>query len=234
MNAAIGTTVAANAPSGVAIRGQGIEWRAQFRGLQGQPPYLWPLLPRLLCALVVMAMVLLAGWRLLLLPQSETLAAAAQQEQRLREEFARNAGRARDLDRLRRHRAVVQAQVELLERQLPGRAEMDALLAEINQAGLERGLQFELFKPGKEQLFEYYAELPIDIKLTGSFHALAGFASDVANLSRIVILDRIAISAGRETPLSFEGVARTFRYLDGEELAARARTLADEKKRNAR
>jgi type IV pilus assembly protein PilO len=234
MNAAIGTTVPANAPSGVAIRGQSIEWRAQFRGLQGRPPYLWPFLPRLLCALVVMAMVLLAGWRLLWLPQSETLAAAAQQEQRLREEFARNAGRARDLDRLRRHRAVVQAQVELLERQLPGRAEMDALLAEINQAGLERGLQFELFKPGKEQLFEYYAELPIDIKLTGSFHALAGFASDVANLSRIVILDRIAISAGRETPLSFEGVARTFRYIDGEELAARARTLADEKKRNAR
>lgn len=234
MNAVIGTMTSANAPSGAAIHSQSVEWRAQFRGLRGRHPSLWPLLPRLLCALLVMAIVLLAGWRLLWLAQAEALSAAARQEQRLREEFVRNAGRARDLERLRRHRDEVRAQVELLERQLPGRAEMDALLAEINKAGLERGLQFELFKPGKEQLFEYYAELPIDIKLTGSFHALAGFASDVANLSRIVILDRIAIAAGRETPLSFEGVARTFRYLDGEELAARARTLADEKKRAAR
>lgn len=234
MNAANGMAGPANSGSDVAIYGQGFGWRAQFRGLQGRHPALWPVLPRVLCALAVMAGVLLAGWRLLWLPQSEELATAVQQEQRLREEFARNAGRARDLDRLRRRRAAVQAEVDLLERQLPGRAEMDALLSEINQAGLERGLQFELFKPGKEQRFEYYAELPIDIKLSGSFHALAGFASDVANLSRIVILDRIAISAGRDSTLNFEGVARTFRYLDAEELAARVESVADDKKRTAR
>ena len=228
------STGSADGRSEVTLRGLIVGWRAQFRGLQGRHPSSWPVLPRLLCASAVMAGVLLAGWWLLWLPQHEELAAAVQQEQRLREEFVRNAGRARDLDRLRRRRAEVQAQVELLERQLPGRAEMDALLSEINQAGLERGLQFELFKPGKAQLFDHYAELPIDIKLSGSFHALAGFASDVANLSRIVILDRIAVVAGRDSVLSFEGVARTFRYLDAAELATRARSAADDKTRHTR
>ncbi len=210
------------------------DWRAQFSGLQGRHPSLWPVLPRSLCALLTLLAVLLAGWRLVWLPQWDELDAASQQEQQLRDEFARNAGRARDLERLRRRRSEVQAQVEKLQRQLPGRAEMDALLSEINQAGLARGLQFELFKPGKEQLVDFYAELPIDIKLTGGFHALAGFASDLANLSRIVTLDRITLSQGRDGPLVFEGVARTFRYLDNEELAARARQAADEKKRPSR
>ena len=211
-----------------------IDWRAQFRGLHGRHPSRWPVLPRSLCALAMLAAVLLAGWRLLWLPQWDELTAASQQEQQLRTEFARNAGRARDLDRLRRRRAEVQAQVETLERQLPGRAEMDALLSEINQAGLARGLQFELFKPGKAQLFDYYAELPIDIKLSGSFHALAGFASDVANLSRIVTLDRITLSQGRDGALAFEGVARTYRYLDREELVERAKPAVSAKPRKSR
>ncbi len=209
------------------------DWRAQFSGLQGRHPSLWPVLPRLSCALLTVIAVLLAGWRLVWLPQWDELDAATRHEQQLRAEFARNAGRARDLNRLRRRLLEVQAQVELLERQLPGRAEMDALLSEINQAGLARGLQFELFKPGKEQLADYYPEQPIDIKLSGSFHALAGFASDVANLSRIVILDRIVLSQGRDGTLAFEGVARTFRYLDHDELAARARQAVDDKKRTS-
>ncbi len=210
------------------------DWAAQFRGLHGRHPSLWPLLPRSLCALAVLAAVLLAGWRLLWLSQWEDLKAASTQEQQLRDEFARNAGRARDLERLRRHREQVQAEVDMLQRWLPGRAEMDALLSEINQAGLARGLQFELFKPGKEQVFDYYAELPIDIKLSGSFHALAGFASDIANLSRIVRLDRIALTQGRDGPLAFEGVARAFRYLDSDELAARAEQAIHDKKGKSR
>ena len=211
-----------------------IDWGAQFRGLHGRHPSLWPLLPRSLCALAILAAVLLAGWRLLWLSQWEELTAASAQEQHLRDDFARNAGRARDLERLRRHRDRVQAEVDMLQRWLPGRAEMDALLSEINQAGLARGLQFELFKPGKEQVFDHYAELPIDIKLSGSFHALAGFASDVANLSRIVKLDRIALTQGRDGPLAFEGVARAFRYLDSDELAARAEQAAHDKKGKSR
>ncbi len=210
------------------------DWATQFRGLHGRHPSLWPLLPRSLCALAVLAAVLLAGWRLLWLSQWDDLAAASAQEQQLRDEFARNAGRARDLERLRRHREQVQAEVDMLQRWLPGRAEMDALLSEINQAGIARGLQFELFKPGKEQVFDYYAELPIDIKLSGGFHALAGFASDVANLSRIVKLDRIALTQSRDGPLAFEGVARAFRYLDSDELAARAGQSVHDKQGKSR
>ncbi len=225
---------AAAIDSGVVSRHPAVDWRAQLRSLRGRHPSLWPLLPRSMCALLALLAVVLVGWRLLWLPQWEALSTASLQEQQLREEFARNAGRARDLERLRRRRAEAQAQVEALERQLPGRAEMDALLSEVNQAGLSRGLEFELFKPGKEQVFDYYAELPIDIKLSGSFHALAGFASDVANLSRIVTLDRIAISQVRDGPLAFEGIARTFRYLDHDELAARAKPAADGKHRASR
>ena len=220
--------------TGAVKRSPAFAWGAQLRGLRGRHPSLWPRLPRWLCALAVLVAVLLAGWRLLWLPQWGDLEAAGIQEQQLRAEFARNAGRARDLERLRRRRADAQAQVERLQRQLPGRAEMDALLSEVNQAGLARGLQFELFKPGKEQAADFYAELPIDIKLSGSFHALAGFASDVANLARIVTLDRIVLSQGREGPLAFEGVARTFRYLDRDELAAHARPAVDDKQRKPR
>ncbi len=219
---------------GSGARHRSTDWLGQFRCLQGRHPSLWPLLPRSLCALAVLAAVLLAGWRLLWLSQWEALSAASAQEQQLRGEFARNAGRARDLERLRRHREQVQAEVDMLQRWLPGRAEMDALLSEINQAGLARGLQFELFKPGKEQVLDYYAELPIDIKLSGSFHALAGFASDVANLSRIVKLDRIALTQSRDGPLVFEGVARAFRYLDSDELAARSAQVAHDKKDKTR
>ncbi len=198
----------------------------QFRHLHRRHPSSWPWLPRLLCALLMLLAALAVGWHLMLQPQSEKIALARQKEQVLREEFARNAGRARDLERLRLRHRQVQLQVDALERQLPGRAELGELLAEINQAGISRGLQIELFKPGKEQLYDHYAELPIDIKLSGSFHAVAGFASDLANLSRIVSLDRIAISSGREAMLSVEGVARTFRYLDADEQAARAKAKA--------
>lgn len=233
MNAAMNTAVDTG-NRGAGTRHRPFDWSRQFRGLHGRHPSLWPLLPRSLCALTALVAVLLAGWRLIWLPQWEDLTAASSQEQQLREEFARNAGRARDLERLRRHRAQVQAEVHLLQRWLPGRAEMDALLSEINQAGLARGLQFELFKPGQEQVFDYYAELPIDIKLSGSFHALAGFASDFANLSRIVKLDRIALTQSRDGPLAFEGVARAFRYLDSDELAARAAQAAHDKKGKSR
>ncbi|MEO0317783.1 MAG: hypothetical protein RL404_1460 [Pseudomonadota bacterium] len=227
MNAAIIDT-------GPAMHKMVFDWRAQFRSLHGRHPSLWPVLPRALCALATLSAVLLAGWRLLWLPQWDELVAAGMQEQTLRQTFARNAGRARDLDRLRRRRSDVQAQVETMERQLPGRADMDALLSEVNQAGLGRGLQFELFKPGKAQVFDYYAELPIDIRLSGSFHALAGFASDVANLSRIVTLEGIALMQGRDGTLAFEGMARTFRYLDRDELATRTSPASGAQQRKGR
>jgi type IV pilus assembly protein PilO len=138
---------------------------------------------------------------------------------------------AQGLDVLRQQKAQVQSQVEKLEQQLPGKSEMDALLSEINQVGVNRGLQFELFKPGQVRLHDYYAELPIEIKLSGNYHALAGFVSDIANLQRIVTLDRIAITQLREGLQSFEGLIHTFRYLDKEEIALQKRLAEESKKR---
>ncbi len=204
--------------------------REQFRDLDGRHPGLWPALPRALCAMALLVAVVGAGGWLLWLPQWEELDRGRETEQRLRTEFEGKVAQAQHLDSLRRHKAEVEAQVGRLERQLPGKAEMDALLAEISQAGVARGLQFELFKPGQLHFGDFYVELPIEIRLTGNFHALASFVSDVANLPRIVTIDKIAIAQQREGVLSFECVAHAFRYLDPAEAEQKKQQAADRKK----
>lgn len=207
--------------------------RAQFRGLEGRHPGLWPPLPRALCAIGLVVTVVGAGGWLVWLPQWEDLDRGRQTEQRLRGDFEAKVAQAQHLDSLRQQKTEIQRQVSQLERQLPGKAEMDALLTEISQAGVMRGLQFELFKPGQLQFGDYYAELPIEMRLSGNFHALAGFVSDVANLPRIVTLDGIAITQPREGALAFACVAHAFRYLDPAEVAQR-KTLADSRKKQVR
>ena len=125
------------------------------------------------------------------------------------------------LDALRKQLEQVQQYVTQLEKQLPSKAEMDALLSDINQAGLGRSLQFELFRPGQVNVKEYYAELPIAVKVTGSYHDIGLFAADVANLSRIVTLHNLAIVPTKDAAgtLAMDAVARTYRYLDAVELA---------------
>lgn len=188
--------------------------RTQFEGLEGRHPGLWPPLPRLLCPLLVTLLVVIVGGWLVWSTQWETLESGAESERKLRAEFERKVAQAQHLDVLRKQKAEVEAEVLQQERQLPGKADIDALLAEISQMGSVRGLQFELFKPGQLKIGEHYAELPIEIRLSGSYHALAGFVSDVANMSRIVTIDRIALTQLREGVLAFECVAHTFRYLD--------------------
>ena len=195
--------------------------RAQFRGLEGRHPGLWPVLPRSLCAFAALVAVVVAGGWLVWMPQVDELDRGRETEQRLRSDFESKVAQAQNLDSLRRQKAEVEAQVGRLERQLPGKAEMDALLAEISQAGVARGLQFESFKPGQLQYGDYYAELPIEMRLSGNFHALAGFVSDVANMPRIVMLDRMAIAQQRDGALTFECVAHAFRYLDPAEAEQR-------------
>jgi type IV pilus assembly protein PilO len=215
-------------------RGTPLNWQlvaAQFHGLQGRHPGTWPIVPRLFCALGISLMVVMAGGWLVWTSQWEELAAGQAEEVRQKQEFTEKVRQSGHLDILRQQKAQVKAQVEKLERQLPGKSEMDALLSEINQAGINRGLQFELFKPGQVRLHDFYAELPIEIKLTGNYHALAGFTSDIANLQRIVTLDRIAITQLREGVQSFEGVIHTFRYLDKDEMAAQKKVAEDSKKR---
>jgi type IV pilus assembly protein PilO len=203
--------------------------RAQFEGLEGRHPGLWPPLPRMLCPLLVALLVIIAGGWLVWSTQWETLESGAESERKLRAEFERKVAQAQHLDVLRKQKSEVEAQVLEQERQLPGKADIDALLAEISQMGTIRGLQFELFKPGQLKIGDHYAELPIEIRLSGSYHALAGFISDIANMSRIVTIDRIALTQLREGVLAFECVAHTFRYLDAAE-AEQKKQRAPERK----
>lgn len=205
----------------------------QFQGLEGRHPGLWPIAPRLLCGFGAVLAMTIAGWWFIWTSQWEELDAARNEEEQQKNAFIFKLQQAKNLDQLRQQKIQMHRQVEQLEKQLPDKAEMDALLADINQAGINRGLQFELFKPGEVRLHDHYAELPIDIKLTGSYHELASFTSDIARLSRIVILDKITIIAIREGTQSFETVAHTFRYLDKDEIEQKKKQQ-DEKKGKGR
>jgi type IV pilus assembly protein PilO len=131
-----------------------------------------------------------------------------------------------NLDVLKKQREQVQQYVTQLEKQLPGKSEMDALLSDINQAGLGRSLQFDLFRPGQVAVKEYYAELPIAIKVSGRYHDIGSFASDIANLSRIVTLNNLSISPKSDGTLAMDATAKTFRYLDPDEVAAQRKVTS--------
>ncbi len=168
----------------------------------------------------VLAVVL--GWFLVNKGATEELDAAKALEPRLQADYVSRLRQAVNLNELRKQKLQVQEYVTQLEKQLPGKAEMDALLSDINQAGLGRGLQFELFRPGQIQVKEYYAELPIAIRVSGRYHDIGSFAADIANLSRIVTLHNLVIvPAARDASgnLSMEATARTYRYLDATEIA---------------
>ncbi|WP_228894541.1 type IV pilus inner membrane component PilO [Pseudoduganella aquatica] len=202
----------------------------QFRGLSGRHPGQWPLAPRLMCAVGMVAAVAALGYFAYWSSQFETQDTLAAEENRLRGEYTAKTQQAVNLDALRAQKLQVDQYVERLQKQLPSKAEMAALLSDINQAGLGRGLQFELFKPGQVVVRDYYAELPIDIKVTGSYHDVGAFASDMANLPRIVTLNNMALSAGKDGGLTLDAVAKTFRYLDPDEVAAQRKAAADKKK----
>jgi len=191
---------------------------SQFEGLQGRHPGLWPLAPRLLCAAGVMAAVLGLGYFFYWSGQFEKQEALAAQEQTLRNDYRVKMAQAINLEALEAQQQQVNRYVERLEKQLPSKAEMAALLSDINQAGLGRGLQFELFKPGQVVVKDYYAELPIDIKVTGSYHDIGEFAADMAKMPRIVTLNNLALTTGKDGVLSLDAIAKTFRYLDQDEL----------------
>jgi type IV pilus assembly protein PilO len=199
---------------------------SQFRGLNAKEPGQWPLLPKLATWAAMAAAVVVAGWFLLLSDANDELVAAREREPVLKKEYRDKLGQAVNLAELRKQKLQVQEYVTQLEKQLPGKAEMDALLSDINQAGLGRGLQFELFRPGQVQVKDYYAELPISIRVSGRYNDMGAFAADVANLSRIVTLHNLSIapvSARDPGMLSMEATARTYRYLDASEVAEQQR-----------
>lgn len=208
----------------------GADVAAQFEGLQGRHPGLWPLVPRLLCAAGVMVAVLVAGYFLYWSGQFEEHEALTAKEETLRTEYRSKMAQAINLEALEAQQQQVNRYVERLEKQLPSKAEMAALLSDINQAGIGRGLQFELFRPGQVLVKDYYAELPIDIKVTGSYHDIGEFAADMAKMPRIVTLNNLALTAGKDGVLALDAVAKTFRYLDQEELDQQAQARRKKKK----
>lgn len=211
------------------VKNFGESLAAQFRGLNGRNPGQWPLAPRLLCGLVVLAGVLALGWFFYWDGQIDTLKAGQAEELQLRAAYTTKIQQSVNLEGLRKQKEQVREYVATLEKQLPSKAEMDALLSDINQAGVGRGLQFELFKPGQVIVRDYYAEQPIDIKVSGNYHDAGEFTSDIAHLPRIVTLNNMSLTAGPTGVLTLEAIAKTFRYLDQDEIAAQRKAATDKK-----
>ena len=212
------------------IKEMGQSLSGPFQGLAGRPPGQWPLAPRLLCGLGVTAAVVAAGYFFYWSGQFEEHDVLVAQEQTLKDQYRLKMASAINLPALKLQKIQVDQYVERLQKQLPGKAEMAALLSDINQAGTGRGLTFDLFKPGSVVVRDYYAEQPIEIRVVGSYHDIGAFASDMANLPRIVTLNNMSLTTGVNGALQLDAIAKTFRYLDMEEVASQRKTAADLKK----
>jgi type IV pilus assembly protein PilO len=189
----------------------------------------WPLLPKIVILGVLFLLILAAGaffdWR----DQIEALDKAQDEEIKLREAYASKKAKAVNLDLYVQQLKEIEQSFGALLKQLPNKSEMDALLTDINQAGLGRGLQFELFRPAtQERMADFYAELPISVRITGNYHDMGAFASDVAQLPRIVTLNDVGIVNDKGT-LTMEATAKTYRYLDEEEVAKQRKSAKDAK-----
>lgn len=210
------------------------ELSKQFRNLDPKDPSLWPIAPKILLCFFIAIAVTAALWFAKINEYQVELDAEIAKEQTFRQDYQVKLTKAVSLEALKRQREQVQQYVIQLEKQLPSKAEMAALLSDINQAGLGRSLQFDLFRPGQVVVKEYYAELPIEVRVTGKYHDMGAFASDVAQLSRIVTLNNISIAPtakeGRDTGvLTMDATARTFRYLDPEEIQAQKKAVGGNK-----
>ncbi|WP_295855794.1 type 4a pilus biogenesis protein PilO [uncultured Xylophilus sp.] len=202
----------------------------QFQGLDPKDPSLWPTVPRIGLCLLAALMVLGVLWYVWLSDVDTELVTETDREVTLKADYQAKVIKATNLQALKKQREQVQLYVTQLEKQLPSKAEMAALLSDVNQAGLGRSLQFELFRPGDVQVRDYYAELPIAVRVTGRYHDMGAFVADVAHLSRIVTLNNIAIAPNKDGNLVMDATARTFRYLDADEIAAQRKAAAGAKK----
>jgi len=197
------------------------DFASQFKDLNYKEPGQWPLAPKIGAGLLVMLAVCGVGYVFLLQDEQDRLEAEHNREPQLRDDFRNKLGQAVNLPELRKQKSQVEEYVTQLEKQLPGKAEIDSLLSDISSAGVGRGLQFELFRPGQVLVKDYYAELPIAVRVSGRYHDIGAFAADVSNLSRIVTLHNLVVvaPAAPNSPLSMEATARTYRYLDPTEVA---------------
>ena len=202
----------------------------EFKRTNWQDPGTWRVAPKLLVLLAILIAVPVAGFFLDTQQQLNDLESGRNQEESLKQQYLGKKKQAINLDLHRQQLREIDTQFGALLRQLPNKSQMDALLVDINQAGLGRGLQFELFKPAaNEAVSDFYAELPIQVKVLGTYHDMGAFASDVGQLSRIVTLNNVAINAGKDGNLLMDATARTFRYLDEDEIAAQRKAQAAKK-----
>ena len=195
-----------------------------FRNLDPKDVGAWPLAPRIASLFGVLVLILLAGWYIWWDGQLETLSQRQQDELKLKDEFVAKKTQAVNRELYVQQLNEIDRSFGALLKQLPHKSEVESLLVEINQSGMGRGLQFELFKPGAEIGQDFYAELPITVRLTGSYHDFGAFAGDIAKLSRIVTLNNISITPSqpsKDGTLVLDAITKTFRYLDEEELAAK-------------
>jgi len=196
---------------------------AQFRNLNPREPGAWPPLPKALGLLGVFIIILVAAYFLDWQEQLETKQTLEQDEIKLKDEYKNKKAQAINLDLYRQQLREIDSSFGALLKQLPNRSQMDALLVDINQAGLGRGLQFDLFRPAQgEAVRDFYAELPIQIKIVGGYHDIGQFAADISQLPRIVTLNDISLAAAKDN-ITMDATAKTFRYLDEEEVAAQRR-----------
>ena len=189
----------------------------------------WPILPKLGVLLLLLLVLVFVSYWFDWQDQITQIDGAKAKEEQLRTTFLSKKKQAIDLPAYRKQLVDIESQFGALLKQLPGKSEMDALLTDINQAGLGRGLEFDLFKPSPETMRDFYAELPITVRITGSYHDLGRFASDVAQLPRIVTLNNLAITQTKDGVLTLDAVAMTYRYLDEEELAKVKKAAKDSK-----
>jgi type IV pilus assembly protein PilO len=207
------------------------QYLEEFKQLNPKDPGTWPIVPKVASLLAILVVIPVAGFFLDWQGQLEELEAGRAQEAKLKDDYLNKKRLAVNLDLYKQQLREIDTQFGALLKQLPNRSQMDALLVDINQAGLGRGLQFELFRPASSEISrEFYNELPIQVKVTGTFHDMGAFASDVGQLSRIVTLNEVSVEAQKDGNLSMDTVARTFRYLDEEEVAAQRKTQKAAKK----
>jgi type IV pilus assembly protein PilO len=192
----------------------------EFKRTNWKDPGTWHAAPKIVVLLAILIGIPIAGFFAINQGQIDELEQGQQKEAKLKEEYVGKKKQAINLDLHRQQLREIDTQFGALLKQLPNKSQMDALLVDINQAGLGRGLQFELFKPAASEMRrEFYAELPIDVRVTGTYHDMGAFASDVGQLSRIVTLKDVNIVAAKDGNLTMDAIARTFRYLDDDEVA---------------
>lgn len=202
-----------------------------FRNLNPNDPGAWPLAPRFALLVGILLLAMGAGWWFLWSDQLAELEQREQEEISLKQQYLEKKKQAVNLDLYREQLAEIDRSFGALLKQLPNKSEIDALLIEVNQAGLGRGLQFDLFRPAQEQIKDFYAELPVAVKINGTYHDFGAFAADIAKLPRIVTLNNISIAPSKDAGvLSLDATTKTFRYLDEDEVARQKKPAKGAKK----